>query len=274
MSDARCARLADGRLHLQHGPIEVLIECWGQRDEVEAAYLQARRRFGTILEELVAELRCLRRPVNGSYPDFEGKVARRMTAAVWPHRGVFVTPMAAVAGSVADELMEALIQGRALSKACVNDGGDIALHLAPGEAITVGIVDDPARPQIDAEVRVRAADRARGVATSGWRGRSQSLGIADAVTVLAHNAAAADAAATLVANAVNLDHPAIRRRPAREVKEDTDLGELPVTVGVDALPENAVVEALGRGLATAAAMKRAGLLEAAYLSLQGRAVAC
>jgi uncharacterized protein len=182
--------------------------------------------------------------------------------------------MAAVAGSVADELMEALIQGRALSKACVNDGGDIALHLAPGEAITVGIVDDPARPQIDAEVRVRAADRARGVATSGWRGRSQSLGIADAVTVLAHNAAAADAAATLVANAVNLDHPAIRRRPAREVKEDTDLGELPVTVGVDALPENAVVEALGRGLATAAAMKRAGLLEAAYLSLQGRAVAC
>jgi ApbE superfamily uncharacterized protein (UPF0280 family) len=94
------------------------------------------------------------------------------------------------------------------------------------------------------------------------------------VTVLAHNAAAADAAATLVANAVNLDHPAIQRRPAREVKEDTDLGELPVTVGVDALPENAVVEALGRGLATAAAMKRAGLLEAAYLSLQGRAVAC
>ena len=32
----------------------------------------------------------------------------------------------------------------------------------------------------------------RGVATSGWRGRSHSLGIADSVTVVARNAAAAD----------------------------------------------------------------------------------
>ena len=274
MSGAQCARLSDGRLHLQHGPIDVLIECWSERAEVEAAYQQASRRFETILDELVAELRALRCPVNGSYPQFGGKVARRMTAAVWPHREVFVTPMAAVAGSVADELMEALLAGRSLSKACVNDGGDIALHLAPGETLAVGIVDDPTHPRINAEVRVRAEERTRGIATSGWRGRSQSLGIADAVTILAHSAAAADAAATLVANAVNIEHPAIRRRPAREVKEDSDLGELPVTVGVEALPETAVMEALEKGRAAATRMKGANLLEAAYLSLQGRALAC
>ena len=274
MNGARSTRLADGRLHLHHGPIDVLIECWGERTEVEAAYRQAGLRFSALLGEIVAELPRLRSPVNGSYPHFEGKVARRMAAAVWPHRQVFITPMAGVAGAVADELMEALREGRVLRRACVNDGGDIALHLAPGETITVGIVDDASRPHIDAEVRVRAEDRTRGVATSGWRGRSQSLGIADAVTVLAHNAAAADAAATLVANAVNIDHPAISRRPARAVKEDSDLGELAVTVAVEALPEEAVTAALESGLAVATGMKRAGLLEAAYLSLQRRAAAC
>jgi uncharacterized protein len=274
MTGARRARLADGRLHLQHGPIDVLIECWGDRGEVEAACRQACARFDTILEELVAELPGLRSPIDGAYPVFGGAVARRMGAAVWPHRGVFITPMAAVAGSVADELVAALVAGRALRKACVNDGGDIALHLAPGETIALGIVDDPTRPRIDADVRVRAEDATRGAATSGWRGRSQSLGIADAVTVLARTAAAADAAATLVANAVNIEHPAIRRRPAREVKEDSDLAELPVTIGVDALPEEAVMKALQRGLAAAARMQRAGLLEAAYLSLQGRVAAC
>jgi ApbE superfamily uncharacterized protein (UPF0280 family) len=274
MIGPRCARLAEGRLHLQHGPIDVLIECWGERAEVEAAYYQACRRFDTILCELVAELPRLRTAVSSAYPFMEGRVARRMAQAVWPHRQVYVTPMAAVAGSVADELMEALLAARSLRKAYVNDGGDIALHLAPGETINVGVVDNPTRPQINADVRVRAEDRARGVATSGWRGRSQSLGIADAVTVLAASAAAADAAATLVANALNVEHPAILRRPAREVKEDSDLGGIPVTVGVGRLPDEALAHALESGLAVAERMRQAGLLEAAYLSVQGRAAAC
>jgi ApbE superfamily uncharacterized protein (UPF0280 family) len=242
MNGACSARLPDGRLHLQHGPIDVLIECWGDGDEVQAAYRQACERFGSILGELVEELARLRAPIGA--------------AAVWPHRNVFITPMAAVAGAGADELLEALLHGRSLRKACVNDGGDIALHLAPGEEIRVGIVNDPTRPQINADVSV------------------QSRGIADAVTVLARTAALADAAATLVANAVNVEHPAIRRLPAREVKEDSDLGDLPVTVGVDALPQAAVAEALERGVAAARAMQQAGLLEAAYLALQGRALAC
>jgi len=274
MMGPRCARLADGRLHLQHGPIDVLIECWGERGEVERACRQACERFSTLLDELVAELPRLRSPLGSAYPELSGNVARRMAAAVWPHREVFVTPMAAVAGSVADELMEALLRGRSLRKAYVNDGGDIALHLSPGEAINVGIVNDPMRPQVNADVRVRDEQRIRGVATSGWRGRSQSLGIADAVTVLAVSAAAADAAATLVANAVDVEHPAILRRPARALKEDSDLGDIPVTVGVGSLPHEAVAQALARGLEAATRMRETRLLEAAYLSLQGRTAAC
>lgn len=270
MSGPLAARLPDGRLHLQHGPIDLLIEAWGAGEEVEAAYAQSWARFQDVLETLVAELPLLRAPIGTAYPLARGPVARRMVAAVWPHREVFVTPMAAVAGAVADEILAAAIAGRALCKAYVNDGGDIALHLEPVHSFDTGIVTDPQRPALDASLRVQWSDPVRGIATSGWRGRSQSLGIADAVTVLARSAAEADAAATLVANAVNAEHPAVRRVPARQVKEDSDLGDLPVTVAVGPLPEDAVEAALDAGLGAARSLRRRGLLDAAFLSLHGR----
>ena len=92
------ARLPDGRLHLQHGPIDLVIEAVGEREEVEAAYRQAWERFQDILQPLVDELSMLRAPVGPGYPLVRGPVAKRMVAAVWPHRNVFITPMAAVAG--------------------------------------------------------------------------------------------------------------------------------------------------------------------------------
>lgn len=273
MNGAVGARLADGRLHLQHGPIDVLIECWGEAGEMGAAYEQAAARFETILAELVGELPRLREPVGAQYPLLRGAVARRMAAAVWPLRGVYVTPMAAVAGAVADELMRALLHDRQLDKAYVNDGGDIALHLAAGQTIDVGIVGNISQPALDATSRIHAALPVRGIATSGWRGRSQSLGIADAVTILARSAAEADAAATLVANAVNIDHPGIVRRPARSLKEDSDLGDLPVTVDVGVLPAHEVSKALENGAAAAATLHASGAIHAAYLALQGQALA-
>jgi len=265
------AMLPDGRrLHLQHGPIDLVIEAFADRAaEIERAYGQATLRFADILQRLVDELPGLRTGVGDVYPLFQGPVARRMAAAVWPHRALFITPMAAVAGSVADEVLAALVAGRQLRRAYVNNGGDIALHLAPGESFRAGIVGDQDRPSIDAAALVDAAMPVRGIATSGWRGRSQSLGIADAATILADDAAMADAAATMVANAVNIDHPAIRRLPARRLRDDSDLGELPVTVAVGTLPPGAVRQALANGAATARAMQARGLLRAAYLALQG-----
>jgi ApbE superfamily uncharacterized protein (UPF0280 family) len=209
--------------------------------------------------------------VGAAYPLARGPVARRMIAAVWPHRAVFITPMAAVAGAVADEILAALLAGRRLATAYVNNGGDIAVHVAPGERLRAGIVENPAAPALGAAVEL---ERSCGLATSGWRGRSHSLGIADAVTILARTAAEADAAATMVANAVNADHPAIERRPARSLREDSDLGDLPVTVGVGPLPAPVVAAALRRGAACAGALRARGLIHAAYLSLQGEALAC
>jgi ApbE superfamily uncharacterized protein (UPF0280 family) len=259
------ARLADGRLHLQHGPIDLIIEAFGAPAEVEAAYRQAIARFGDILATLVRELAVLRRPVDDVYPLLQGPVARRMAAAVWAHRAVYITPMAAVAGAVADEMLQALVKDRALDKAYVNDGGDIAIHLAPGYELRAGIFVDA----LDGMVRLSYDQPARGIATSGWRGRSFSLGIADAVTVLAGTAAAADAAATMIANAVTVDHPSIKRRPARQLDPDSDLGELPVTVAVGALPASAAEQALDNGATEARCLRLRGLIEGAALSLNG-----
>jgi ApbE superfamily uncharacterized protein (UPF0280 family) len=178
--------------------------------------------------------------------------------------------MAAVAGAVADEVLQALIASRVLDKAYVNNGGDIALHLSPGTSLKAGIVGDLTAPAIDAIAAISADMPVRGIATSGAQGRSFSLGIADAATVLALDAASADAAATLVANAVDLPgHSAIQRRPASEIDPDSDLGERLVTTAVGALTPAEVERALESGAAVAESLRRAGRIHAAVLQLRG-----
>jgi len=275
MSTAVAALLPDGRLHLQHGPIDLIVGAVGDADEVRLAYAQIRAAFDGVLEGLVAELAVLRAPVGAKRSYAEGPIARRMIEAVWPHRAVFVTPMAAVAGAVADEMLRAMLEGRRLLRAYVNDGGDIAIHLAPGQMMRVGVAgtleaDDRQSAALDGFTAIPFASPVRGIATSGRGGRSLSRGIADSVTVLAATAAAADAAATLIANAVDVDSPAIRRLPANAVKDDSDLGDIKVTVAVGALAEDEIDAALDRGSVEARRMRDAGLIHGALLQLRGR----
>lgn len=263
--------LADGkRLHLNHGPIDLVVEAFGEPDECRAAYAQAVARFQTILMELVEELPELRLPAFFLRPRaFASLTARRMEAAVMPLAECFITPMAAVAGSVADEILGALLAGRRLDRAYVNNGGDSALHLGKGQSITAAIAGT-GNGMAD-RLTIRAGDGVRGVATSGWRGRSFSLGIADAVTVLARTGAEADAAATLIANAVDLPgHPAITRVAARDLAPDSDLGERLVTQAVGALAPGEVARALDNGLAVAEDFRRRGLIAASALFLAGQ----
>lgn len=264
MTGPQAARLPDGRLHLGHGPIDLVIAADGPPQAVAEGFRRAAARFDGLLEELVAELPGLRSADPGP---LAGPVARAMAAAVAPFRPVFVTPMAAVAGAVADAVCAAMAAGGGLARVHVNNGGDIAFHLAPGERLIAAIAGRAGMPD---RVTIRAADPVRGIATSGWRGRSQSLGIADAVTVLGLTGAEADAAATIVANAVDLPgHPAVARRPARQVKADSDLGDRLVTVGVGPLAPAEVREALAAGEACAAGLLGRGLIAGAALILAG-----
>jgi ApbE superfamily uncharacterized protein (UPF0280 family) len=266
MPGPQIALLPDGRrLHLNQGPIDLIIEAFGSPSEIEPAYRQAAEAFPDVLPGLVAELDLLRRPVG---PSLDGKIARRMAAACAKHRHIFVTPMAAVAGAVADHMLAALVNGRDLEKAYVNNGGDIAFHLTPGATLTAGLVADYHLPSLDATCALTHDFPVRGLATSGWKGRSHSLGIADSVTVLSEDAASADVAATLIANAVDAEDPAIQRLPARELDPDSDLGDRLVTADVGRLSKAKIATALEQGRRVAETLMRAGHIRAAVLVLQ------
>jgi ApbE superfamily uncharacterized protein (UPF0280 family) len=271
---AQTALLPGGRLHLQHGPIDCLCRAWGAPDEIAAAYRQAADAFPATLPDLCAELPRLRAPLPSLPPT--GRVARAMHAACAPFVDTFVTPMAAVAGAVADNVLAAMTAGRKLDRAFVNNGGDIAFHLTPGATLRCGLVADLAAPALDGIFELQENHPSRGLATSGRAckgrgGRSFSFGIADAVTILAATAAQADAAATVVANAVDLPgHPAITRRPADELDPDSDLGAQKITWEVGTLTRTEITAALDAGRSVAETLLAAKLIHGAVLALRGR----
>lgn len=255
--------LSDGRrLHLQHGPIDLIIEVWG--DNRDDAYAAATHRFQNILQELVDELPTLRSEARTNQA-FDSPTARRMQAAVEPYAAdTFVTPMAAVAGAVADEILSTMRTATNFEKAYVNNGGDTAFYLTTEQKIDA-LLFGP----LGSRITVAGHTPCRGVATSGWQGRSHSLGIADTVTVAACNAASADVAATVIANSVDLPgHPEIERSPATEISPDSDLQQRPVTTGVGVLSQMDVATALDAGIKFAEIILARQLIAGALLTLR------
>jgi ApbE superfamily uncharacterized protein (UPF0280 family) len=272
MTGAQAHYLADGdRLHLHHGPIDLVLKAEGLQACVQAAYKAAAERFSHILAELVEELPYLRKPP-GAY-EFSSPVACRMKEAVAPHaERDFVTPMAAVAGSVAQEILECMRSAaekqdpNGLRRIYVNNGGDIALYLGQGEDYSLLLASLEGEPLGRAQISHQ--DNICGIATSGRSGRSLSLGIADSVTVFADTAANADVAATLVANHVTLEgHSGISRAPASEIDPDSDLGERLVVVSCEGLDRSDTAQALDAGAKFAMQLQEDGLLHSAALFL-------
>jgi hypothetical protein len=263
---AQITWLPDGkRMHLHHGPIDLIVEIWGAGQTV--AYQRAALRFQTVLQELVDELPKLRQAAD-LQACFHGGIARAMQGAVEWHLPGFVTPMAAVAGAVADEIARVIAEAPNIDKAYVNNGGDVALVLGPNEAMVADLGGGIARATLHGSGCVR------GVATSGWRGRSLSFGIADAVTVLASSAALADVAATLIANEVDVPgHPGIVRAVAGSQQLDSDLGNRLVTVDVPRLSPPDMFAALQRGKAFALRLSPSAGIWGGVLALQGQVVA-
>lgn len=275
------ARLDDGRTHLQHGPIDLIVDIDAPAPIARHALAEAMHRFDPLLEDLMRWRAPLSRPLgDGEWRGGQAargvgaRVAKRMCNATrrTACAGEFVTPMAAVAGSVADEVLDAIVAVAGVRRAAVNNGGDIAVYLAPGQCYRIGVCADPRSGQCAATLVLHEPGR-HGVATSGWQGRSHSFGIADAVTVWCCGpsaAARADVAATLVANAVDADAPAyIDRCPADALEDDSDLGARTVTVAVRTLPASLRRAALAAGTRRAQRSADEGGLRAAWLQLQG-----
>ena len=257
------------RLFLQHGPINLVVKAWGEGQSVDEAYAGLIDVFPYWLGGLVDELPRLRMTEPCSVKPPEGEIARRMVSAVVACKAMGVSPMASVAGAVADQARRCLAAFDGVHKAYVNNGGDISVHLDAGQRLLVGLVPALEVALLQGEVNLPASSVVRGVATSGWQGRSHSLGIADAVTVLATDAVRADAAATLIANAVDVSFGGIGRVPARDLDTDSELGERLVTVAVPDLPYELRAEALAAGVAEAVRLRSEGVIQSAALSLQG-----
>jgi hypothetical protein len=270
----RHAGRLDGRLHLQEGPIDLVIDAFGPAAARAEAFARAAAAFDGLLAGLARQLATLRRPLDAGWPADASATATRMRRAVAPFERHFVTPMAAVAGAVADTVLAEMREVDGLDAAYVNNRGDIALFVTPRRPLDIGVVTAVREAGIGAELHVDAASGVGGVATSGWDGRSFSLGIADAVTVLAHDAATADVAATLIANAVDADDPAITRVPASDLDPDSDLGERAVTTAVGRLAPAVVARALAAGRTRAERWVREGRIVGALIAVQGRGVAC
>ncbi len=264
MQGAQSRLLEDGqRLHLNHGPIDLIIRAWGTGQA--EAYNRATMRFTNLLEELVEELPQLRLPCSNER-QFQLPTARRMQKATQCFLPKFITPMAAVAGSVTDEILNVMMQQKDIDKIYVNNGGDSAFYLTDGQSVKAMIASDA-----DAQIEIGCNDPFRGIATSGWRGRSQSLGIADSVSVVAKNAAMADAAATMIANQVTLPaHRAIESAPANEIFPDSDLGNRMVTTAVGKLSKLEIDSALASGEKIAAQYLKQGFIGGALITLKGQ----
>ena len=250
----------DNRLFLQHGPINIVLEAFGI--DKNLAYRNVKKYFETILDQLVLDLALLKKEVVLNRK-FNNKISQSMQDATERFTPTFITPMAAVAGSIADNILRVLINDTNLEKAYVNNGGDVSFYLNENQTIKSSLA---AVPNMIAEIKYK--DKSRGIATSGWRGKSFSRGIADSVTVLAENAAMADAAATMIGNAVDIyNHPKIKKRPANEIYEDSDLENLLITVEVGNLTKFEIKEALKNGYQTALQYVQKDLINTALIQL-------
>ena len=250
----------DNRLFLNHGPIDIVLEAFGK--DKPLAYEKAKKYFSTLLNELVLDMDLLKKEVV-PHRNFNNKISQSMQNATEKFYPDFITPMAAVAGSVADNILNVLLKDTKLEKAYVNNGGDVSFYLTENQTVKSNLASIP---NIIAEIDYK--DKSRGIATSGWRGRSFSLGIADSVTVLADNAAMADAAATMIANSVNIkNHPSIIKKPAEEIYEDSDLKNLMVTVEVGDLKQSEIEDALRNGNEVGKTYLENGLINSALIEL-------
>ena len=256
--------LNDGTVLVDWGPMTLTIAAWAGDEPLPVVAAQAARVALRCLATLARFQGYLRRPVRELPPDrpLPAVVARAARAArsVEPS----LTPLAAVAGAVADQVAE-YAWSLGAERVAVNNGGDVALRLAPGQRLRVGVRAPDGR--MPGRLTLRGEHGVGGVASSGWQGRSFSPGVADIATAWASCAAVADAAATVLAGAVSLDGPGVSRRPARELDPHSDLGRTPVTTAVHRLTPPQHRQALARGGQCARRLHAAGLIRGCLLCL-------
>lgn len=251
------------------GPSTVFIKGkrGGREIELDRAFVEGELR--TLLGELREVLPVLKRKA-GLIKNTRAlpEVARRMVEATQAVDGITLTPMAAVAGAIADVLLERILSEYRPDFLFVNNGGDVSVYSRDGEGFWVALGDIEAEGRWRRLLWVSGLKRV-GIATSGLGGRSFTMGVCDSVTVFAESGSLSDAAATFVCNATFLERACARKAKASDLDPLSDLGEEEVVLERRPLWPWEAEEALAKGLEAAWALKRRGVILEALLCLEG-----
>jgi hypothetical protein len=179
------------------------------------------------------------------------------------------TPLAAVAGAIADLVADYIAATTDATKIMIDNGGDISIRLRGDDQVRVGLRLDVASKRID---YVLSVERDCGICTSGFGGRSFTLGVANAVTVLAERAALADAVATYLGNKTTVDSPNVEREWAENIDPETDIPGKKVTKYVGVISEAEIQQALQNGWEEALRLINRGTICGAVIAVKGNTV--
>ncbi len=260
--------LDNGGIMAECGPMRLVISSFiGKTPQREMNVKAAKVSFGIL--ERIARFQDLLRVVQKKIPrDLEEPVAAKMVASAISMGEPDLTPMAAVAGTIADFVADFLFEA-GMTRVIVNNGGDIAIRLREGNGVSVGIRDDLQKEGFSHVLSLDSAETSWGVATSGLGGRSLTRGVASAACVVSRDASIADAAATVVGNAVCVEDESVLRREAVGMDPYTDLGRLMVTESVGDLSEEKKQEAIRRGMKKTRELMERKMIFGAFLSIKG-----
>lgn len=255
----------DESVFVECGPMRLVIRAW-HADETRLDLAgQAAHEAILYLERIARRRSLLSQPWKQIETLPKDELARTMIDSVIVIGDEDLTPMAAVAGTIADAVADWLFE-RETTRVIVDNGGDIAIRLSPGEQATVGIRPQLASPLISHVINLKSGS-SWGVATSGMGGRSFTRGIASAATVLAETASVADAAATSVANACFVDDPCVVQLLAEEIDYHSDLTGIRVTAELGPLSSETIDLAVSNAGRKAEIFSRRGIIVGAFIAL-------
>ena len=260
--------LDGGRILAECGPMRLVIEASVGRIPQKELCIRAAKEAFLLLERIARQRRLLSRRYPRVPDDLNDFLALKMI------RSVLVvdqelTPMAAVAGTIADGVAAFLFR-RGMTRVIVNNGGDIAIRTGPGVSVNVGIRPDLTHSPIKDIVTLGDERSSWGVATSGLEGRSLTQGVASAVTIFAGSASLADAAATSVANASYVNDETVIQRRAEDLDENTDIPGIAVTIQAGPFTEEKKDLALSGAMKRAEALLKKRLIYGAYIVVDGK----
>ncbi|MFQ5486018.1 MAG: UPF0280 family protein [Desulfobacterales bacterium] len=262
-------RLENGEVVAESGPMRLFISAFVGKVPQQQMCIRAAEESFKYLERLARLKNFLSKRSPGIRTDLKDPIAIKMIRSVQAVGNQKLTPMAAVAGTIADAVAE-FLYNRGMTKVVVDNGGDVAIRLKREACATVGI-----RPQIDAvEISNVIALDSRffswGVTTSGLGGRSLTQGIASAATIIARSASLADAAATDVANASYIEDPEVIRIPSEKIDPNTDIPGFDVTIKVGPLSEEKKSLAISKAIGRAELLIKKGIILGAFIVVQGK----